>query len=152
MTFTCGDGDECQAPDSAPAGGGDRDQAGTDQPVGEAEQKVLDAVEEISGWWRDYSEYAIRRTAPKSVEYAGSDLDIMATGMLALLGDKIDGTPDVEAMRMGRYMAIQFYALGKVARSLGRLAHGEMPGEDNEFDLMVYAVMARRIRETGRWT
>jgi len=116
------------------------------------EEQVQERVEEISGWWRAYSEEAIERTAPKSVEYAGSDLDIMAAGMVALLGDRVDGMPDVEKMRIGRYMAVQFYALGKVSRSLGRLAHGEMPGEDNEFDLMVYAVMARRIRETGVWT
>lgn len=116
------------------------------------ERRVREQVEEISDWWRQYSEEAIRRTAPKSVEYAGSDLDIMAVGMLAVLGSKVDGMPDVEKMRMGRYMAVQFYALGKVSRALGRLGHGVMPNADNEFDLMVYAVMAARIRETGEWT
>lgn len=106
-------------------------------------------MEQIGNWWADVSASDIDRTVPKAVEYGAFDLDIMAQAMISLL--PIDTTDMDEAMKIGRYAATQFYALGKVARAISALAEGRLPGPDSEFDGRVYQIMAQRIRETGRW-
>lgn len=124
----------------------------TDDEHKTARQAEIEAtVEDISDWWRDHADVNIRKTAPKAAEYGAADLDIMATAMVALAGDKLDGATDDEKMQYGRYAACAFYALGKAARIFGALERGVLPNPDSEFDLEIYSVMMARVRETGRW-
>lgn len=109
------------------------------------------AVNEITAWWGEHSANAIRKTAPKAVEYGAADLDIMGASMVALAGEKLAGATEEERLQFGRYAACAFYAMGKAARIFGALEQGHLPGPDSEFDLEIYSVMMARIRETGRW-
>jgi hypothetical protein len=104
---------------------------------------------EITEWWRKMSEAEIERTVPKAVHYGAADLDVMGAAMASLL--PLDGADDDERAMMGRYAAVAFYILGKISRMFGALEQGRLPAEDTEFDIKVYAMMASRIRETGRW-
>lgn len=117
-----------------------------------ARQAEIEAnVVEISGWWAEHSDGAIQRTAPKAAEYGAADLDIMASAMIALAGEKLKGASEEERMQYGRYAACAFYAMGKAARIFGALERGVLPNPDSEFDLEVYSVMMARIREFGKW-
>jgi hypothetical protein len=51
----------------------------------------------------------------------------------------------------GAEAATLWYALGKVARAVAAYREGRLPSDDTLHDLSVYAMMARRIRQTGRW-
>lgn len=108
-------------------------------------------VEEIKGWWIRLAESDAATTAPKAVEYGASDLAIMGKAMEGLFPN-LSANPDAaEREAIGLEMATAFYALGKVARLFGAYQQGRLPGEDSWFDLTVYSLMARRIRQTGRW-
>lgn len=113
----------------------------------EIEQQMGD----IASWWEKRDQLKRDQTVPKAIEYGAADLDVMATAMVALAGEKLAGASDEEKMQWGRYAACAFYALGKAARIFGALERGTLPNADSEFDLGVYSDMMGRIRETGRW-
>lgn len=112
----------------------------------EIEQQMLD---DLRVWWRDYSDKTFEAIAPKVVAYSSTDLEMMGVGLRALTAADI--ADQGEADQFGLYAACAFYALGKIARISGALEKGMLPGPDSEMDLMVYAIMMRRIREKGGW-
>lgn len=119
--------------------------------AGPSRQQAIEAtVAEITKWWADLAAGDAATTAPKAVEYGAADLEIMGAAMQSLFPG-IDAYSSAHQAAIGREMAVGFYALGKVARLFGAYQRGELPGEDCWFDLSVYSIMARRIRETGRW-
>lgn len=108
-------------------------------------------VEEISAWWQGVAAADAATTAPKAVEYGASDLAIMGKAMEGLFPNLSSNPDAAEREAIGLEMATAFYALGKVARLFGAYQQGRLPGEDSWFDLTVYSMMARRIRQSGRW-
>lgn len=117
---------------------------------GEARESSLDArIQEISMLWRDLDDENLKRAMEKAREYDGLDLEIMGAAMSGLLPPGLD-TQTSHAL--GLEMAIAFYTLGKITRTLGAFRQGRTPVEDDWYDLEIYARMARIIRKTGRWT
>lgn len=117
-----------------------------------AQADLIAKVAEISEWWVKTAQRDAEKTAPKSVEYGAVDFDFMGQFMVALVADKFAGADDAELMKVGREMAVLFYLVGKIGRQIGAYQQGIMPSDDTLLDTSVYAMMMRRIRETGRWT
>jgi hypothetical protein len=99
----------------------------------------------LAEWWRQLAEREIERNAPKVDEYGATDLAVMGRALVALL------PPAMQTEAVGMEMACAFYALGKIGRIVSSYAAGKLPKEDSWHDMGVYARMAQRIRETGRW-
>lgn len=106
---------------------------------------------EIAEWWAKTAMADAERTVPKAVEYGAVDFDVMGQSMVALVKDKFIGADERELMQVGREMACMFYLQGKIGRALGAYQQGMRPSDDTLFDTSVYAMMWRRIRETGHW-
>jgi hypothetical protein len=108
-----------------------------------ASDKVLEAiVEDLRQWWMNTAADDFAEMEPKIGEYTASDLILMGQFMEHWLG--LPPGSGAEA-------ATLWYALGKVARAVAAYREGRLPSEDTLHDLSVYAMMARRIRQTGRW-
>lgn len=125
----------------------------TDRLVGEAvskAQQIEATIDSITKWWAITAESDARITAPKAAEYGAADLAIMGKAMEGLFPG-IDRFPPEEREKIGLEMAVAFYTLGKAARLFGGYEQGRLPGDDSWFDLTVYPLMARRIREIGYW-
>jgi hypothetical protein len=115
------------------------------------QQEVEAAVEEITAWWRVEAEEMIAKSASKAVEYGAHDLEIMGVGMSSLVHAQLAQATSEERSQFGQYAAVAFYLMGKVSRMMSALEQGTLPKGDTEFDIAVYAFMAMRIRQTGRW-
>jgi len=115
-------------------------------PPGQAAERW----QEIRTWLEIAFAQDLDRIGEKAIQYGASDLKIMGKAMEALLpdGDKLDPQSRESA---GLEMAIGFYAMGKTARLYGAWEKGQEPDEDCWFDNMVYSLMARYVREFGRW-
>jgi hypothetical protein len=124
---------------------------GDGEKVEAIEHDLAAEVAEIAGWWLNTSKADAERTVPKAVEYGSADFDLMGQFMVALLGDRLNGADTDEKMRVGREMAVLFYMIGKLGRAVGAYTQGRLPSDDTLFDTSVYAMMWRRIRETGTW-
>lgn len=135
--------------------GGTCDNKGWPDP----KQEVLNAIQNdlidqatgIAEWWAKTAMNDAERTVPKAVEYGSADMDFMGQFMVALVKDKFVGADDAELLRVGREMATTFYLVGKIGRMIGAFQQGMLPSDDTLFDTSVYAMMLRRIRETGDW-
>lgn len=96
-------------------------------------------------WWLDDAREVAEATMPKAIEYGSIEL-VEAGRTLA----RLMGRPDVsdqEAMETQIYQ----YVMGKMGRWTAAMSRGERVSDDTIFDLMVYAVMVRKIRQTGEW-
>lgn len=109
-------------------------------------------AERLARWWIVTATGDLSAVVPKAIQYGGADLEVMAKAMEALIPAKRKETLDRDSLRrLAMDMAIGFYALGKVARLFGAYEQGELPSEDTWFDLGIYAMIARRVREEGAW-
>lgn len=116
----------------------------------ESEEGIELDAQRMAEWWDKYASEMRDRTVPKSVRYGSADLRIMGNAMTELMPG-LDGADPGEREMLGQMAAISFYLLGKIARQISAFSDGRMPPEDHEFDIAVYGIMQRRIRETGRW-
>jgi len=107
-----------------------------------SENTPLTPLEELGFWWGHTFTNDLNDILPKIGEYTSSDLILMGQFMEHWLG-----LPPGS----GQEAACLFYALGKVARAVSAYREGRLPSPDTLHDLTVYSMMARRIRETGRW-
>lgn len=101
----------------------------------------------LRDWWHAKSQADIDAVVPKAIQYGGGDMTLMADGMklfIQLGGREVERPVE-------REMAYAFYALGKIARIISRLAEGQLPGEDSWFDLQIYSIMAQYERQIGPW-
>lgn len=114
-------------------------------------ENYLGSATELIDWWTCLAASDANAVIPKAVEYGGADFDIMGAAMLGLKPELWDGADAGERLAQGREMAIMFYALGKVARAMSAYGEGRKPSDDTLADLARYAMMARRVRETGKW-
>lgn len=122
----------------------------------------------LEGWWMAAASGDLERLLPKVAEYTSADLEVMGAVMSewGLAGPEGDGsvspanTPGEGGMgatlaggstASGMEAACLWYILGKVARCVAAYKDGRLPSEDTLHDIVVYAMMARRIRETGQW-
>jgi hypothetical protein len=115
------------------------------------QQEVESAVTKITAWWRAEAEEMIAKSVSKAVEYGAHDLEIMGVGMSSLVHAQLAQATSEERSQFGQYAAVAFYLMGKVSRMMSALEQGTLPKGDTEFDIAVYAFMAMRIRQTGRW-
>lgn len=121
------------------------------EAVNAKQQDLINQATDIAEWWAKTAMADAERTVPKAVEYGSVDMDFMGQFMVALVKDKFVGADDAELMRVGREMATTFYLVGKIGRMIGAFQQGMLPSDDTYFDTSVYAMMLRRIRETGGW-
>jgi hypothetical protein len=120
------------------------------QDRGEARDADLEArIDSIVAHWHELDDENLKRAMDKAREYDGLDLEIMGAAMAGLLPPGLDSK---SAHALGLEMAIAFYTLGKITRTLGAFRQGRTPVEDDWYDLEIYARMARIIRHHGRWT
>lgn len=94
-------------------------------------------------WYRDVAANDGEMIWEKAMEYGGMSLTAEALGVL--MGHLDQTHHNYEA-------ALAVNAAQKVNRILEALAHGELPSADCWRDLVCYAMIARRLRETkGAW-
>jgi hypothetical protein len=112
---------------------------------------------ELRAWWMSLARRDMDAVVPKAVEYSAYDLDIMGHALLAWSGQEWGanggrgGADAQERSAVGQEMAIAYYVLGKVSRLIGAYHEGKLPSNDTWDDIRIYATMAARVRETGRW-
>lgn len=99
-------------------------------------------VAELRGWWEATTSADFEQMAPKIAEYTASDLTLMGR-FLEEWTAMPEGT--------GPEAACAFYLLGKIARAVAAYKDGRLPSDDTLHDIVIYAMMMRRIREKGGW-
>lgn len=99
---------------------------------------------ELADWWRSKAQDEIKATVAKAVEYGATDLEDIGHQLARISGRQVS---DAEAAEIG----IAFYALGKVSRIMAAIKEGRRPSQDSWHDLGIYARMAQRVIEHGRW-
>jgi hypothetical protein len=97
---------------------------------------------QLAAWWDETADDDLKAVMPKVDEYTALDLEIM--------GDVLERW-GIAAKGGGQEAACMWYLLGKVARAVAAYREGREPSEDTLHDITVYSMMARRIREVGRW-
>ena len=110
-------------------------------------RSIPDDETRIAAWYEQLSRADMRMALDKRQDYGSADIELMAAGM-RILANSPAWEPNE---RQAKEMALGFYQLGKVARKFGAWAQGKDPNIDSDVDLGVYAMMARRVRETGEW-
>jgi hypothetical protein len=117
----------------------------------------LPDVHELFTWWLETSIDDYMAGAPKVDEYGAHDLEIMGAvlGVLAWgehLRDVFSLAQEGHRQdRVSTELACWFYVLGKVSRLVSDYI-AKRPGKDDTWhDITFYSMMARRIKETGRW-
>lgn len=108
------------------------------------------ALKQVAQWWLDTAAQDFTAISSKIAEYGGSrggsaDLRLMGDNLAELLGwDKAD-----EATRQS--LACWLYLQGKIARLVSDFQQQRPPKDDTLLDISVYAMMMRRLKETGNW-
>lgn len=104
-----------------------------------------DEFETLRDWWMNQAHEAAEATIPKAVEYGSGDLAEIGRAMARMGSLNLGGEQD--ATELG----ILFYLIGKVARWEQAVKDGRQASRDTLFDLMVYSMMALRVRDVGGW-
>lgn len=102
------------------------------------------AFDELVDWWLETAAKDGQKTIPKAVEYGSGDLIEMGHRLARVAGRTID---DAEAAEMG----IWIYVTGKLDRWTTAVQQGVQVSDDTLLDIVVYAMMARRVRAVGGW-
>lgn len=105
------------------------------------------AVRALFQWWMEFAAATGVAVVPKAIEYSSEDLYILGREMAETMA------MDLSDMSRGQLeeMGIFFYESGKMARWSGAIRDGRLVSLDTIRDLVIYATMAARIRETGNW-
>lgn len=111
---------------------------------------VNDATEELTVWWLMTAAKDLWAQTPKMHEYGGggegsADLRDIGTSLAELTGWE---QPDAAVVQE---MGVWFYAKGKIARLISDYKQRRAGKDDTWHDLTVYSMMARRIKDVGRW-
>lgn len=105
--------------------------------------EMYDRVHELATWVQRHQENLTPGLLKKSVEYGSADLELIGEAMKMLLpDDRQDASPLI--------LGITFYMLGKVARIFSQVKEGKDP-TDSFLDSHIYAMMALRILQEGKW-
>jgi hypothetical protein len=109
--------------------------------MGPVDQRITDLQTWLDGWWL----VQLPETLRKANKYGSADLELIGQAMLLLLPEE---KRDPE---LGLVLGISFYLAGKVARIFGEIERGEKPDADSFYDAAIYAIMALKTIETGKW-
>lgn len=109
-------------------------------------QQPPGAEHPLISWWVAYARDAAERTVPKAVEYGSVELVEAGRTLARLMGR--GEVSDQEAMEVQIYQ----YVMGKMGRWTAAMSRDERVSDDTIFDILVYATMVAKIRETGEWT
>jgi hypothetical protein len=101
---------------------------------------------ELMEWWRGVTEADIDKMLPKVTEYGAYDLSVVGSTLVDMLPWD-QNTPERVKQEVGCF----FYLLGKMARMASAYKEGRLPSDDTLHDIVVYAMMIRRIRDRGEW-
>ena len=101
----------------------------------------------LDDWWRATAEYDMQRTVPKTMLYGSRGEDLVAIGRTMEDIGNMGHTSMAQSAELGVY----FYMSGKMARAAEAFRHGNLPSYDTWFDLTIYLLIGRRIREHGQW-
>ncbi len=96
-------------------------------------------------WWLADAREVAEATMPKAVEYGSIELVEAGRTLARLMGRP--NVSDQEAMEVQIYQ----YVMGKMGRWTAAMSRGERVSDDTVFDILVYATMVRKIRQTGEW-
>ena len=110
-------------------------------PSEDLEQRLRASV----AWWVADAQENAEKTMPKAIEYGSIELVEAGRTLARLMGRP--NVSDQEAMETQIYQ----YVMGKMGRWTAAMSRGERVSDDTIFDLLVYATMVRKIRETGEW-
>lgn len=106
-------------------------------------------------WWMHTAFDDFVATVPKMLEYGGdhetrpgsADLRVVGEGLMELLGWPVNETTEAVSQELGCW----FYDLGKGGRLISDYQQRRHGKADTWFDKTIYAMMARRIQESGQW-
>lgn len=117
-------------------------------------QSVLADHDQIVQLWIANAVDDINQAIPKSREYGSAELRFLGElmdGMSAV--PMVPGAVDESRKAISAYeKAILFYLVGKVGRWISAAKRGEFVSDDTLLDITTYSMMARMIRQMGRWT
>lgn len=99
----------------------------------------------IEEWWLSTARTDLDSVLPKMQEYGSFDL--VAVGQLMAHAMQWDDVTPEQLTELGCW----FYLQGKVARAFDALRQHRLPSDDTTYDIGVYSMMVRRIREVGGW-
>lgn len=108
------------------------------------------AARDLFIWWMDTTLQDFEDTVPKIDEYSGTrggsaDLRVMGDSHAELLG--WENVPPAVAMQL----ACWHYLVGKTSRMISDFQQRRMAKSDTLKDAAIYALMMRRLGETGNW-
>lgn len=101
-------------------------------------------ADELAEWWMNQAVKETANLVPKAISYGSVDLDLMGDALLLL-------RPDLAGVVPKQELALAFYLMGKVSRIFGALEQGVAPSWDSWEDSSIYAKMALRVRQAGKW-
>jgi len=105
----------------------------------------------LQEWYEQTSAADLQKTVPKALAYGSKGEDLIAIGrdMAEIGGMK---TPEgVSDDQWWAELGCHFYLRGKLARASEAFRNGRLPSADTYFDESIYAMIARRVRESGHW-
>ncbi len=95
-------------------------------------------------WWVKTVSDDFQGAVPKAEEYGAHDLEMIGWVLGFLPAERLDDTVAAE-------MGCWFYVLGKVMRLFADYKANRPGKADTWHDIVVYAMMARRIQYAGGW-
>lgn len=101
--------------------------------------------DDLAEWWRNEVANDIAETVTKARKYGTASMVDHGRTLARVAGHEVNDRQALE-------WAIWSYLSGKVGRWTAALARGEEPDYDTLFDISIYAMMARKVRRTGKWT
>lgn len=116
-----------------------------------AEDRVIRSGS-LQGWWRIVSAGDLAELLPKAKEYGSNSLRELGKKMYQLgeqahSPNRADFPAEEEYLELGCWVNL----VQKVERWTDSVMRGERPSDDTLKDIVIYAQMARRIREVGSW-
>lgn len=108
-------------------------------------EEMAKKINELSLWMDIWWRKQLPETLRKAAQYGSADLELIGQSMLLLLPE------DKRDPELGLLLGITFYLTGKIARVFGQIERGEKPDLDSYYDAAIYAIMALRVSEEGKW-
>lgn len=119
-----------------------------------ADFEVTTGLPELLTWWVGVSVSDFNATVPKIEEYGqAKPQDEEGSADLRLIGENIAeliGLRDADSA-LKQELGAWFYLQGKTARCVANYKQGKPAKPDTLLDTSVYAMIMRRLQETGQW-
>lgn len=109
-----------------------------------ADVETARRVNDLRDWWLALQAKQIDMVATKAVEYGSNSLEQLGSKLARLQRRR----PEPEELQE---LGCWINAVQKMERWTDAVYKGKRPSDDTLIDLMVYCVMALRLREVGGW-